>query len=166
MCSPSAQGASLFVFPQAAFIAPPTFTLMLRVLNTNLNGKDKVRYALTSITGVGRRMAGLMCKKAGIDMNKRAGELTEEETDRLVAVLQNPLQCEVPEWFLNRRKDWKDGKTSQIYSNTLSTKLRDDLEALKKMRAHRGLRHYWGLKVRGQHTCTTGRGRSYNVGGK
>ena len=33
-------------------------------------------------------------------------------------------------------------------------------EALKKIRAHRGLRHYWGLKVRGQHTGTTGRGRA------
>jgi hypothetical protein len=25
---------------------------------------------------------------------------------------------------------------------------------------HRGLRHVWGIKVRGQHTSTTGRGRS------
>ena len=25
---------------------------------------------------------------------------------------------------------------------------------------HRGLRHFWGIKVRGQHTATTGRGRS------
>ncbi|KAA8550848.1 hypothetical protein F0562_002532 [Nyssa sinensis] len=36
-------------------------------------------------------------------------------------------------------------------------KLRDDLERLKKIRNHRGLRHYWGLRVRGQHTKTTGR---------
>jgi small subunit ribosomal protein S18e len=35
--------------------------------------------------------------------------------------------------------------------------LRDDLERLKKIRNHRGLRHYWGLRVRGQHTKTTGR---------
>jgi hypothetical protein len=34
--------------------------------------------------------------------------------------------------------------------------LRDDLERLKKIRAHRGLRHFWGLRVRGQHTKTTG----------
>eukprot|EP00227_Mantoniella_beaufortii_P018219 CAMPEP_0197575050 /NCGR_PEP_ID=MMETSP1326-20131121/585_1 /TAXON_ID=1155430 /ORGANISM="Genus nov. species nov., Strain RCC2288" /LENGTH=157 /DNA_ID=CAMNT_0043137747 /DNA_START=66 /DNA_END=537 /DNA_ORIENTATION=- len=131
----------------AAMIASAHFTLMLRVLNTNLNGKETVRYALTAITGVGRRLSGLMCKKAGVDVAKRAGELNEEEIAALVAVLQNPLQCEVPEWFLNRRKDWKDGKTTQVYSNTLSTKLRDDLEVLKKMRAHRGLRHYWGLKA-------------------
>jgi small subunit ribosomal protein S18e len=39
--------------------------------------------------------------------------------------------------------------------------MRDDLDRMKKMRQHRGLRHYWGLKVRGQHTKTTSRrGRS------
>ena len=43
----------------------------------------------------------------------------------------------------------------------IATKVREDLEALKKVRAHRGLRHYWGIKVRGQHTGTTGRGRSH-----
>jgi small subunit ribosomal protein S18e len=37
-------------------------------------------------------------------------------------------------------------------------KLRDDLERMKKVRAHRGVRHMLGLRVRGQHTCTTGRG--------
>ena len=37
--------------------------------------------------------------------------------------------------------------------------LADDIERLKKIRNHRGLRHYWGIRVRGQHTKTTGRGR-------
>lgn len=30
--------------------------------------------------------------------------------------------------------------------------MREDLERLKKIRLHRGLRTYWGLRVRGQHT--------------
>ena len=50
-----------------------------------------------------------------------------------------------------------DGKDSQILSNGVDSKLRDDLERLKKIRAHRGLRHFWGLRVRGQHTKTTGK---------
>lgn len=55
----------------------------------------------------------------------------------------------------------------QIISNNLETKLREDLEILKKIRAHRGLRHYWGLRVRGQHTKTTGRrGRTVGVSKK
>lgn len=36
------------------------------------------------IQGVGRRYANLVCKKADIDMNKRAGELTDEEVRVLV----------------------------------------------------------------------------------
>ena len=59
------------------------------------------------------------------------------------------------------------GKTNQVMANILDNKLREDLERLKKIRAHRGLRHYWGLRVRGQHTKTTGRrGRTVGVSKK
>ncbi len=86
----------------------------------------------------------------------RAGELTPEEIDKLVTVITHPRQFKIPNWMLNRQKDVKDGKYSQVFSNALDAKLREDLERLKKIRAHRGLRHYWGLRVRGQHTKTTG----------
>jgi len=143
------------------------FQHILRVLNTNLDGKVKVMFALTSIKGVGRRFANVACKKAEVDLNKRAGELTAEEVERLVTIVQNPRQFKVPDWMLNRKKDTKDGKFSQVVSNTLDMKLRDDLERLKKIRAHRGLRHYWGLRVRGQRTKTTGRkGRTVGVSKK
>jgi ribosomal protein S13 len=80
---------------------------------------------------------------------------------------QNPTQYKIPSWFLNRQKDIVDGKDSQILANGVDSKLRDDLERLKKIRAHRGLRHYWGLRVRGQHTKTTGRrGRTVGVSKK
>lgn len=32
----------------------------------------------------------------------------------------------------------------QLTSSSLDSKLREDLERLKKIKAHRGLRHYWG----------------------
>jgi len=119
------------------------------------------------VQGVGRRYANLVCKKADIDMNKRAGELTEEEIDRVITIMQNPRIYKIPDWFLNRQKDLKDGKYSQILANQLEHKLREDLERLKKIRAHRGLRHYWGVRVRGQHTKTTGRrGRTVGVSKK
>jgi len=73
-----------------------------------------------------------------------------------VTIIQNPTQFKIPTWFLNRQKDIVDGKNSQILSNGVDSKLREDLERLKKIRAHRGLRHFWGLRVRGQHTKTTG----------
>ena len=117
-------------------------------------------YALTAIPGVGRRISNVICKKAEIDMTKRAGELTPDEIEKVVAILQDPKKFNIPVWLVNRRRDKFDGKSSQLVSNQIASKLRDDLEHLKKVRAHRGLRHYWGLKVRGQHTGTTGRGRA------
>nr|CCQ18669.1 ribosomal protein S18 [Sycon ciliatum] len=150
-----------------ALLLPEKFQYVLRVLNTNIDGRQKVMFALTSIKGVGRRYSNIVLKKADIDLNKRAGELSEDEVERIVAILQNPRQYKIPDWFLNRQKDIKDGKFSQIISNQLEHKLREDLERLKKIRAHRGLRHYWGVRVRGQHTKTTGRkGRTVGVAKK
>jgi small subunit ribosomal protein S18e len=148
--------------------------------------ETQVMYALTKIKGVGRRYSNLVCKKADVDLNKRygwlsfvwkrreleltyhsAGELTSEELERIVTIIQNPTQYKIPAWFLNRQRDIVDGKDSQILANGVDSKLRDDLERLKKIRAHRGLRHYWGLRVRGQHSKTTGRrGRTVGVSKK
>ena len=50
-------------------------------------------YALTKIKGVGRRYSNLVCKKADVDLSKRAGDLTSEELERIVTIIQNPLQC-------------------------------------------------------------------------
>lgn len=80
-----------------------------------------------------------------------------------MTIVGNPRAYKIPDWFLNRQKDIKDGRFSQLSSSALDTKLRDDLERLKKIRNHRGLRAYWGLTVRGQHTKTTGR-RGKTVG--
>ena len=49
------------------------FQHILRVLNTNLDGKVKVMFALTSIKGVGRRFSNVACKKAEVDLSKRYG---------------------------------------------------------------------------------------------
>ena len=143
------------------------FQHILRILNTNIDGKHKVMFALTAIKGIGRRFANIICKKADIDINKRAGELSNEEIEKVVNIITNPRNFKIPDWFLNRQKDIRDGKFSQVYSNGLEAKLREDMERLKKIRCHRGLRHFWGLRVRGQHTKTTGRrGRTVGVSKK
>ncbi len=58
--------------------------------------------------------ADFFASQADIDLSKRAGELTEEEIDKIVTIMQNPRQYKIPDWFLNRQKDVKDGKTSQV----------------------------------------------------
>ena len=94
-------------------------------------------FAVTSIKGVGRRYANVVLKKADIDLTKRAGELSEEEVrfhlynaqflnilissefvftqvEKLITIMANPRQYKIPDWFLNRQKDIKDGKFSQV----------------------------------------------------
>ncbi|KAK8805327.1 hypothetical protein WA158_000681 [Blastocystis sp. Blastoise] len=150
-----------------ALVNSGDFQHILRILNTNIDGRVKVMYALTSIKGIGRRFSSIVLKKSNINLNKRAGELTPEEVDTLVAVISNPLAYNIPEWFLNRQKDIHTGKFKQIVANNLQASLREDINDLKKMRAHRGYRHHWGVRVRGQHTKTTGRhGKIVGVAGK
>ena len=57
--------------------------------NTNVDGRQKVMYALTSIKGIGRRFSNIICKKCDIPLNKRAGELDVNEINKIVAVLAN-----------------------------------------------------------------------------
>ncbi|XP_057800892.1 40S ribosomal protein S18 isoform X1 [Salvia miltiorrhiza] len=117
-----------------SLVANEDFQHILRVQNTNVDGKQKIMFAMTSIKGIGRRFANIVCKKADVDMNKRAGELSAAELDSLMVIVANPRQFKIPDWFLNRKKDYKDGKFSQVTSNALDMKLRDDLERLKKIR--------------------------------
>lgn len=58
-----------------SLIAGEEFQHILRVLNTNVDGRQKIMFALTSIKGVGRRFANLVCKKADVDMSKRCANL-------------------------------------------------------------------------------------------
>ena len=61
----------LACLPAQSLVAGEEFQHILRVLNTNVDGKQKVMYAMTSIRGIGRRFANLVCKKAEVDMSKR-----------------------------------------------------------------------------------------------
>ena len=65
------------------------FQHILRVLNTNVDGRTKVMYALTQIKGIGRRFSNVVCKKAEIDMGKRAGELSAAELESLMVIVAN-----------------------------------------------------------------------------
>lgn len=62
-----------------SLVIPDKFQHILRVMGTNIDGKRKVMFAMTAIKGVGRRYANIVLKKADIDLDKRAGECTDEE---------------------------------------------------------------------------------------
>jgi hypothetical protein len=62
-----------------SLVLPEKFQHILRIMSTNIDGKRKVPIAMTAIKGVGRRYSSVVLKKADVDLNKRAGECTEEE---------------------------------------------------------------------------------------
>jgi len=69
-----------------------------------------------------------------IDANKRAGELTEEECSKINECIKDPLGHGIPKYLFNRKFDYKEGKDYHKVSNELDTKLREDLERMKKVR--------------------------------
>lgn len=71
-------------------------------------------FALTAIKGVGRRYSNIVLKKADVNLDKRAGECSEEEVEKIITIMSNPRQYKIPDWFLNRQKDIIDGKYSQV----------------------------------------------------
>ena len=103
-----------------SLVIPQNFQHILRVMNTNIDGKRNIMFAMTAIKGIGRRYANIVLKKADIDLTKRAGELSEEEIEKIVTIMQNPRQYKIPDWFLNRQKDIKDGKREREHLLPLS----------------------------------------------
>jgi small subunit ribosomal protein S18e len=83
--------------------------------------------------------------------------MTEKEITTVNDILARPTEYNIPKWFLNRQKDPRGGTNSQLISNQMDTAFREDLERRRKCKQHRGLRHYWGRRVRGQRTKSTGR---------
>lgn len=73
----------------------------------------------------------------------RAGELSAKELEELMVIVSNPRTFKIPDWFLNRQKDHKDGRFSQLTSSALDTKLREDLERLKKIRYKQAASKVW-----------------------
>jgi small subunit ribosomal protein S18e len=53
-----------------SLIIPQNFQHILRVMNTNVDGKRNVMFALTAIKGIGRRYANLVLKKVNSKVGK------------------------------------------------------------------------------------------------
>lgn len=129
---------------------------IVRIYNTDLDGKKQVQMALTGIKGVGRRLARVFAVKAGVDPYAILGKLPEEQIEALKNVIENATES-IPAWMMNRRKDIITGVDRHVMGADVLTTLREDLDLMKKARSYKGIRHELGLRVRGQRTRSTGR---------
>ena len=66
------------------------FVHVLRIFNSNIKGTMKVGFALSIIKGIGLRLAHVLLKVARVDSTKRAGELTQDEVNRLNEIVADP----------------------------------------------------------------------------
>lgn len=132
------------------------FKHIVRILDTDLDGKRSVAYSLCGVKGIGRRVAKTIVISTGIDPRAKMGELSDDEIERLKSAI-NSSEKRLPWWMLNRRKDLISGEDKHIMGSDLVLKLREDINLLRKIRSYRGIRYERGLKVRGQRTKSTGR---------
>jgi len=133
------------------------FRHVIRVAGADLDGTQTVVHALTSIKGVGIRLADVIVKKAGIKSETRLGFLSDAEIKKIEEIIKAPTKHGVPGWLLNSRKDIETGNDVHLIGSDLVLQTKTNIDQMKKIRSWRGFRHAHGLKVRGQRTKTTGR---------
>ena len=110
---------------------------MARIAGVDIPNNKRVEIALTYIYGIGRKSANDILAKTGVDPDKRAKDLTEEEVAKLRDEIEN--------------------------SYTVEGDLRRDvalnIKRMVEINCYRGIRHRKGLPVRGQRTKTNARTR-------
>lgn len=133
------------------------YRYILRIMGTDVEGTLKTVYALTAIKGISLSLANAILRKAGINPDLRVGFLTEVDITKIEGIIREPARYGLPTWLFNRRKDVETGKDEHLISADLVLRNKTDIDQAKEIRSWRGYRHAYSLKVRGQHTKTTGR---------
>lgn len=133
------------------------FRHILRIAGADVAGTLKTVYALTEVKGISHALSNAILNKAGVNPDTRVGFLTESEVERIEDIIKDPSKHSLPTWLFNRRKDFDTGKDVHLISAELVLRTKTDIDQAKDIRSWRGYRHAYSLKVRGQHTKTTGR---------
>lgn len=102
----------------------------MRVAGINIPDEKRLEVALTYIYGVGPFVSQQILEMTGIDGNKRAKELTQEEANKIKETLDKNFKIE--------------GELRSIVKTHISM--------LKELGSYRGMRHSRSLPVRGQST--------------
>lgn len=110
---------------------------MPRVCGVDIPKEKRVEIALTYIFGIGRTLSNKVLSMVGIDPNKRAKDLTEEETAKLTSTITKNYRVE----------------------GDLRREIAANIKRHIDIGTYRGLRHRKGLPVRGQKTHTNARTR-------
>lgn len=120
---------------------------MARIAGVDLPKNKRSEIGLTYIFGIGRTTAQKILKKAGISLDKKVGELNDEEVASIRAIIQADYKVE----------------------GAMRSDVQMNIKRLMDIGCYRGLRHRKGLPARGQRTRTNARtrkGKRKTVAGK
>ena len=110
---------------------------MPRILGVDIPNDKRTVISLQYIYGIGPHLAGVLCEQTGIDPEKRARDMSEDDLARLASLLDNEYTVE----------------------GQLRRQIQQNIARLRDIGCYRGLRHRKGLPVRGQRTRTNARTR-------
>ena len=110
---------------------------MARIAGIDLPRNKRIEIALTYIYGIGRTSSVQILSKAGVNMDSKAGDLTEDEVNRIRQVIDAEHKVE----------------------GDLRREISMNIKRLMDLGCYRGLRHRRGLPVSGQRTRTNARTR-------
>ena len=110
---------------------------MARLVGVDLPREKRMEIALTYIFGVGRTRAVEALTATGIDLNKRAKDLSDEELVQLRDYIEGNFKVE----------------------GDLRREVAADIRRKVEIGTYQGIRHRRGLPVRGQRTRTNARTR-------
>ncbi|NJD78534.1 MAG: 30S ribosomal protein S13 [Candidatus Methanoperedens sp.] len=143
--------------------AGPEIKHIVRIADTDLDGKRSVLYALTGIRGISKRIAKIVSVNSGLDPKATIGYLNDMDIEKLQSSVDS-LMTIVPPWMMNKQNDLMSGEDRHVLGTDVLLSLNEDLNIMKKIRSYKGVRHEKGLRVRGQRTRSTGRkGRTVGV---
>lgn len=120
---------------------------MARIAGVDLPRDKRVEISLTYILGIGRSSSQKILAAAGINLDTRVKDLTEEEVAKLRAIIDK----------------------NYVVEGDLRRDVSMNIKRLMDLGCYRGLRHRRGLPVRGQKTKTNARtrkGPKRTAGGK
>ena len=111
---------------------------MARISGVDLPREKRVEIGLTYIYGIGLSTSQKLLKQAGVDLDARVKDLTEDQVQAIrKAIEENHLLLE----------------------GDLRREVALNIKRLTEIGCYRGLRHRRGLPVRGQRTKTNARTR-------
>ena len=131
------------------------FEEIVRIMGKDMNGHKKLIHELRNITGVSFSFANAIISLANFDKNMKTGFLKENDIQKIEDIIKNPAKYNLPSWLYNRRKDFGSGKDIHLVEAEREVAQKFDIRRMKKMKSYKGLRHSWGLPVRGQRTKTS-----------